>query len=80
MNNKLINLDDHLFMAIERLNEEDLTEEQIENEARRAEAIVALADKVIENSRTKLAAAKLWAEHGDKVMPMLPKIGGPSEQ
>ena len=80
MKNKLGNLDDHLFMAIERLNDEGLTAEQIESEARRADAIVDLADKVIENSRTKISAARLFAEHGDKIMPMLPKIGGPSEQ
>lgn len=76
MKNKLGNLDDHLFMAIERLNDEGLTAEQIESEARRADAIVDLADKVIENSRTKISAARLFAEHGDKIMPMLPKIGG----
>lgn len=79
MKNKLGNLDDHLFMAIERLNDEGLTAEQIESEARRADAIVDLADKVIENSRTKISAARLYAEHGDRIMPMLPKIGGGGE-
>ncbi len=79
MKNKLGNLDDHLFAAIERLNDEGLTAEQIESEARRADAIVDLADKVIENSRTKISAARLYAERGDRIMPMLPKIGGGGE-
>ncbi len=79
MKNKLGDLDNHLFAAMERLNDESLSIEDIEREAKRADALVDLADKIIENSRTKLAAAKLWGEHGAAIMPMLPKVGGPSE-
>lgn len=73
--NKLIHLDDHLFAALERLGDEDLTPEQIEVEVRRAEAIVAVADQVTENAKVKLAAAKIYAEHRDAVLPYLPQIG-----
>ncbi len=79
MKNKLGDLDNHLFAAMERLNDESLSIEDIEREAKRADALVDLADKIIENSRTKLAAAKLWGEHGAAILPMLPKVGGPSE-
>ncbi len=79
MKNKLGDLDNHLFAAMERLNDESLSIEDIEREAKRADALVDMADKIIENSRTKLAAAKLWGEHGAAIMPMLPKVGGPSE-
>jgi len=76
--NKLGDLNDHLFAALERLADEDLTAEQIATEASRAQAIVALADQITENARTRLAGAKLFAEHGDKILPHLPNIGGGS--
>lgn len=73
--NRLTDLNDHLFLALERLNDETLTAEQIESEAKRADAIVALADQVTENARTRLTAARLFAEHGEKVLGYLPAIG-----
>ncbi len=74
--NRLGDLNDHLFKALERLNNEALTREQIEAEAKRADAIVALADQITENARTRLSAAKLFAEHGSKVLDYLPAVGG----
>lgn len=75
MKNKLGDLNNHLFAALERLNDENLTAEQIETEAKRAGAIVGVADKIIGNASLQLGAAKLWAEHGQAILPMLPKIG-----
>ena len=37
MKNKLSDLNDHLFAQIERLGDEDLSDEQIEKEAKRAD-------------------------------------------
>ena len=79
MKNRLSDLTDHLFAQLERLSGDDLTPEQIETEAKRAEAIVSLADCVTDNARTQLAAAKLFAEHGQQILPMLPQIGKASE-
>lgn len=76
MKNKLSDLNNHLFAALERLSDEGMTPEQVEQEVKRAGAIVAVSDKVIGNANVMLSAAKLWAEHGQQVMPMLPKIGG----
>jgi len=73
---KLGDLNDHLFAALDRLGAEDLTPERIESEARRAEAIVKVADQITENARTRLAGAKLFAEHGAKILPHLPQVGG----
>lgn len=75
--NKLGDLNNHLFAALERLADEDLTAEQIATEAARAEAIVKVADRVTENARTMLAGAKLIADHGDKMKKYLPQLGAP---
>ena len=75
MKNKLGDLNNHLFAALERLSDEEMTSEQIDQEAKRAGAIVSVADKIIGNASIQLSAAKLWAEHGQHIMPMLPKIG-----
>lgn len=74
MKNKLGDLNNHLFAALERLSDEDMSAEQIDQEAKRADAIVSVADKIIGNADLQLKAAKLWAEHGSSIMPMLPKI------
>lgn len=75
MKNKLGDLNNHLFAALERLNDEELSAEKIEAEAKRAEAIVSVADQIISNADLQLKAAKLFAEHGQAILPMLPQIG-----
>lgn len=78
MKNKLTDLNNHLFAQLERLGEEGLTAEQIEQEGKRADAIVAVADQIIRNADTALKAAKIIADHGDRFRPMLPMIEGPA--
>lgn len=73
--NRLSDLTDHLFAQLERLGEEDLDGETLEHEVKRAEAIVAVADQIVGNADLQLKAAKLFAEHGQAVLPMLPQIG-----
>ena len=71
----LAELNKHLFAALDRLDVENLTPEQIEAEVSRAGAIVDVADRITENAKVQLQAAKLFAEHGDKILPTLPMIG-----
>ena len=68
-------LNQHLFAALDRLDVENMTPEQIESEVARAGAIVEIADRITENTKVTLAAAKLYAEHGDKILKHLPQIG-----
>jgi len=79
MKNKLTDLNNHLFAQMERLSEEALTPEQMEIEVQRTKAMVSVADQITGNADLQLKAAKLFAEHGDKVIRHLPQIGGPSE-
>lgn len=74
MGNSLSELNTHLFAQIDRLSGDDLSPEQIETEVKRAGAIVSVSDTIIDNAKTQLVAAKLFAEHGSQVLPMLPQI------
>lgn len=75
MKNSMSDLNQHLFNQLERLAVESLTPEQIDQEVKRADAIVSLADQVSRNADLQLKAAKLYAEHGQAVLPHLPQIG-----
>ncbi len=78
MKNGLTDLNNHLFAQMERLSEEGLTPEQIEQEAARTDAIVKVADKIIDNANLTLSACKLVADHGEHFVKRLPMLGPPS--
>lgn len=71
--NKLTDLNNHLFMALERLNDEGLSDENIAIEVERANAISTVADKIIANAKVSLEAMKLVA-HGDVSKGDLPEL------
>lgn len=79
MKNKLGDLNNHLFAQLERLSDEEMSLEQIEQEVKRTEAIVSVADQIVGNAELQLKAAKLFADHGQTVLPMLPKVGKTEE-
>jgi len=74
--NKLSDLNNHLFAQLERLSDEAMTAEQIDVEAKRGEAIVAVADQIIRNASLQIQAAKLVSEYGSNPEPYLPQIEG----
>ncbi|MGD9862562.1 MAG: hypothetical protein AB7S99_05050 [Pseudodonghicola sp.] len=79
MTRTISDLNDHLFAQLERMSADKMSAEEIEREAKRADAIVSLADKIAANASLQLKAAQLFANHGKGVLPMLPQIGGPKE-
>lgn len=75
MKNKLTDLNNHLFVALERLNEEGLEPEKLQAETSRAKAVADVGREITAIASLQLDAAKLLAEYGDKVrdaLPMLP--------
>jgi len=78
MKNKLSDLNNHLFAQLERLSEEDLTADQIEQEVKRTEAVVAVAEQIVRNADLQLKAVTLLANH-ERMRPHLPMIEGARE-
>lgn len=74
MKNKLTDLNDHLFAQIERLSQENLTTEQIDNEVKRGNAIVAAADQILRHATLQVQAAKIVSDHGLDPSPHLPAL------
>jgi hypothetical protein len=72
MKNRLSDLNNHLFAQLERLSDEDLTPEQIDQEAKRGEAIVGIADQIIRNAALQIQAAKIAFDGGADPVPYLP--------
>lgn len=79
MKNRLTDLNDHLFAQMERLGDDSLTTEQLTVEVRRAEAVVRVADSIVENARLQLDAHTLVAEHRDLFTAGLPMLAAASE-
>ena len=71
MKNKITDLNDHLFAELERLGDEALEGETLEDEINRAKALSQVADRIIDNARLVLEATELKFEYGvgDSSMP-----------
>ncbi len=77
--NRLTDLNDHLFAQIERLADEDLSGDLLEQEVRRGVAIVAVADQVLRLATLQVQAAKVISDHGGSdPVPHLPNFNARS--
>ncbi len=75
MRNKPIDLNNHLFAALERLNDEDIKGEELKEEIERGRAIAGLAKQVIDQQKNIIMVEKMRNEPGaGGVMPEL--LGG----
>ena len=53
-NNKLSDLRDHIFMALERLSDEGMTTEQVTSEVEKAKAIAQLSASIIASAKVEI--------------------------
>ena len=64
MKNKLSDLNNYLFECIERLTDDELSDEQFEKEVQRSESVQKIAKTIIDNSSLALQAQKHFDEYG----------------
>lgn len=58
--NRLIDLNNHLFEQLERLNDDDITGDKLREEVERAKSMSFLGAQIIANARLVLNAAELF--------------------
>ena len=77
MKNTLIDLNNHLFEQLERLNDEDLDADQLEQELKRADGMSKIAEKIISNGELAYKTMCHLDEYGrDYDVKSLPMLGG----
>lgn len=75
MKNKLNDLNNHLFEQMERLNDEDLSSEELEREIKRAKAMSSIASNIVSNEALALEAQQYIDEYsGHARVPDMIKI------
>lgn len=64
MQNKLVDLNNYLFEALERITDDELSPEDLDREIARAKAVTTVAETVIHNGELVLETHKHLAEYG----------------
>lgn len=72
--NTLMDLNNHLFAELERLGDEDLTQEELEKEIARADAITKVGNVLVNNAKTALEATKTQMEWGRRESVKIPEM------
>lgn len=80
MKNTLSDLNNYLFEQLERLNDDSLTEEQVERELRKTDSIVKVSEKIIETGELAFKTMQHMDQYGynagdRQIPPMLTDKG-----
>lgn len=74
MKNSLADLNNYLFEQIERLNDDELDDETLDKELRKADAIVKVSEKIIANGELAFKTMKHMDEYGYGQTRAVPKM------
>lgn len=74
MKNTLGDLNNHLFAQLERLSDEDLKGEDLQEELSRAKAVASISTQIIDNGSLVLRAKQMQAEYGPNNNNNMPKM------
>lgn len=78
MKNTIADLNNYLFEELERINDDGLTQEQLEVEMKKSQAIVNVSNAIINNAKVGLDATRMMCEYGrnESATAYLPKLLG----
>lgn len=63
--NRLVDLNNHLFEELERLNDDELSPEELDKEIKRSQAMANISAQIVSNAKIELDATKVMLEYGD---------------
>ena len=72
--NTLGDLNNHLFAQLERLNDEEITGEKLEDEIIRSKAVIGVSKQIIANANVVLKAKSIELEYGKNNEKEMPKM------
>lgn len=80
MKNTPTDLNNYLFESLERLLDDDLSEEEMQKEITRSKSICEIAGRIIDNADLTLKALKFLNDNGIEINPTdIPKMLGVKE-
>jgi hypothetical protein len=74
MKNTLADLNNYLFEQLERLNDDELTDDQLERELKKTDNIVKISEKIIQNGELAFKTMKHMDEYGYGQNRSVPKM------
>ena len=77
--NTLGDLNNHLFAQLEKMDDDELTGDQLDNEIRRTEAMAKISEQIIKNGELQFRAMKHMDEYGyerQKAIPDMLEVRG----
>lgn len=74
MKNTLGDLNNHLFAQLEKLNDDDLSGEELEAEIKRSEAMAKISDQIIKNGELQYNAMVHMDEYGYERQKVVPEM------
>lgn len=74
MKNTLLDLNNYLFEQIERLNDDSISEEQLDRELKKTDSIVKISEKIIQNGELAFKTMKHMDDYGYGQNRAVPKM------
>lgn len=72
--NTLGDLNNHLFAQLEKMVDDELTGDQLDNEIRRTEAMAKISEQIIKNGELQFRAMKHMDEYGYESQKAIPDM------